>query len=49
VDERGKTTIVAVAETSQGARNAVADANGTAYVADSLAARLLVFAYRAGG
>jgi hypothetical protein len=49
VDYHGKTTIVAVGETSQGARNAVADANGTAYVADSLAARLLVFAYRAGG
>jgi DNA-binding beta-propeller fold protein YncE len=42
VDEKGRLTVVAVGETSEGARNAVADAKGNAYVADSPGARLLV-------
>ncbi len=45
VDAKGQLTIVAVGATSDGARNAVADANGNAYVADSASSRLLVFAY----
>jgi DNA-binding beta-propeller fold protein YncE len=44
VDDKGQLTTVASGATSEGARNAVADANGNAYVADSLGARLLVFA-----
>jgi hypothetical protein len=43
VDDKGRLAVVATGETSEGARNAVADANGTAYVADSQQARLLVF------
>lgn len=42
VDDKGQLAVVATGETSEGARNAVADANGTAYVADSQQARLLV-------
>ncbi|HEY5010062.1 MAG TPA: hypothetical protein VIH73_02835 [Acidimicrobiales bacterium] len=44
VDARGQLTVVAVGESSSGARNAVADARGNAYVTDSSGARLLVFA-----
>jgi DNA-binding beta-propeller fold protein YncE len=44
IDDQGKLTVVASGDTSEGARNAVADANGNAYVADSLGGRLLVFA-----
>lgn len=43
VTDKGQFVVVATGETSEGARNAVADANGTAYVADSQQARLLVF------
>jgi DNA-binding beta-propeller fold protein YncE len=42
VDDRGQLAVVATGETSEGARNAVADASGNAYVADSLGARILV-------
>ncbi|MEO6573996.1 MAG: hypothetical protein ABIP89_09165, partial [Polyangiaceae bacterium] len=42
LDDKGELTVTATGATSEGARNAVADTNGTAYVADSLAARLLV-------
>jgi len=44
IDDKGQLTVVATGDTSEGARNAVADANGNAYVADSLGGRLLVFA-----
>lgn len=43
VNEEGQLAVVATGDTSEGARNAVADTNGTAYVADSQNARLLVF------
>ncbi len=43
VDDKGQLSVVATGATSEGARNAVADANGGAYVADSKAARILVF------
>jgi DNA-binding beta-propeller fold protein YncE len=43
IDDKGQLTVVATGDSSEGARNAVADANGNAYVADSLGARLLVF------
>jgi DNA-binding beta-propeller fold protein YncE len=43
LDDKGRLDVVATGETSEGARNAVADANGTAYVADSQQGRLLVF------
>jgi hypothetical protein len=42
VDEKGQLEIVATGETSEGARNAIADTQGTVYVADSQQARLLV-------
>jgi DNA-binding beta-propeller fold protein YncE len=42
LDDQGQLTVTQTAQTSEGARNAVADANGTAYVADPLTARLLV-------
>jgi DNA-binding beta-propeller fold protein YncE len=44
IDERGQLTVIARADTSEGARNAVADERGGVYVADSLGARILVFA-----
>jgi DNA-binding beta-propeller fold protein YncE len=44
IDDKGQLTLVATGESSQGARNAVADSNGNAYVADSQGGRLLVFA-----
>lgn len=46
VDDGGKITIVAQGATGEGARNAVVDRNGDAYVADTAQARLLRF--RAG-
>jgi len=45
VDDKGQPTVVATGETTAGARNAVADASGNAYVPDPLNARLLVFAF----
>lgn len=42
VDEKGQLEVVGTGDTSGGARNAVADANGNAYVADSQGARILV-------
>jgi hypothetical protein len=44
IEDKGQLTVVAKGDSSEGARNAVADANGNAYVADSLDGRLLVFA-----
>jgi DNA-binding beta-propeller fold protein YncE len=44
IDEKGQLAVVATGDSSEGARNAVGDANGNAYVADSLGGRLLVFA-----
>jgi DNA-binding beta-propeller fold protein YncE len=43
-DARGRPTIVATIDTAEGARNAVGDENGDAYVADARSARILVFA-----
>jgi len=43
VDDKGRIDVVAMGETSEGARNAVVDANGNVYVADSQQGRLLVF------
>jgi DNA-binding beta-propeller fold protein YncE len=43
VDDGGQLTVVATGTTSEGARNAVADAAGNVYVGDTLAARVLVF------
>jgi hypothetical protein len=43
VDESGQPTVVASGAVPEGARNAVADASGTAYVTDPAGARLLVF------
>jgi DNA-binding beta-propeller fold protein YncE len=45
VDDRGQLAVSAIGDSSEGARNAVADASGNAYVADSQGARLLVFAH----
>jgi DNA-binding beta-propeller fold protein YncE len=42
VSDKGALDVVAKGATSDGARNAVADANGNAYVADSNGARVLV-------
>jgi len=44
IDGKGQFTVVAAGATAEGARNAVADADGNVYVADSQGARLLVFA-----
>lgn len=43
VGEQGQLTLVGSRDTAPGARNAVVDANGNAYIADSRGARLLVF------
>jgi DNA-binding beta-propeller fold protein YncE len=43
VGEHGEFTVVASGETAPGARNAVADTNGNAYVTDGQGARLLLF------
>jgi DNA-binding beta-propeller fold protein YncE len=45
IDPRGQPTIVATGASVEGARNAVTDDAGNAYVADGANARLLVFAY----
>jgi DNA-binding beta-propeller fold protein YncE len=42
VEDKGQLTVVATAATAEGARNAVADGSGNAYVVDGRAARLLV-------
>ncbi len=42
VDDQGQPSVVATADTADGARNAVADAKGNVYVADSRGARLLI-------
>jgi len=44
VDGKGQLAVVATGDSSDGARNAVADASGNAYVADSAGGRLLAFA-----
>jgi hypothetical protein len=44
VDDKGQLTVVATGNSSEGARNAVADSTGNVYVADSLGGRLLLFA-----
>jgi DNA-binding beta-propeller fold protein YncE len=43
IDDHGQPAVVATGETNQGARNAVVDAHGNAYVADALDAAILVF------
>ncbi len=43
VDDKGLFTVLAAGSSAEGARNAVADASGNVYVADSQGARLLVF------
>jgi membrane-bound inhibitor of C-type lysozyme len=44
LSDQGQLSVLATGVTAAGARNAVADANGNAYVVDSIGARLLVFA-----
>ncbi len=44
VGDHGELSLLTQAETAPGARNAVVDANGVAYVADAQAARLLLLA-----
>jgi hypothetical protein len=44
IDEHGQLAVIATADTSEGARNAVADERGRVYVADSQGARILAFA-----
>jgi DNA-binding beta-propeller fold protein YncE len=44
-DDKGQPTVVAVGESAQGARNAVADTTGNAYVADPMGAKVLVFEF----
>ena len=44
IDDKGQATLVATPASVQGARNAVADANGNAYVAEPGGARILSFA-----
>jgi hypothetical protein len=43
IDDGGDATVVATWSTSEGARNAVVDSAGNAYVADPRTARLLIF------
>jgi hypothetical protein len=43
IGAKGQPSVVATAKTAEGARNAVVDSTGHAYVADPLGARLLVF------
>jgi hypothetical protein len=43
IDDKGQLAVVATGDTSEGARNAVADGRGIVYVPDSQGARLLVF------
>ncbi len=44
IDDKGTPSVVATGDTSGRARNAVADADGNVYVADSAGAQLLIFA-----
>jgi len=46
IDDAGHPSVVAKAASSRGARNAVADTAGNAYVADPVHARLLVFPFQ---
>jgi hypothetical protein len=46
VDEKGQPTVVATGATAPGARNAVVDANGNAYVADPTNGGVIVFQYK---
>jgi DNA-binding beta-propeller fold protein YncE len=43
VDDKGQLAVIATGETAEGARNAVADASGKAYVVDGAGAQVLVF------
>ncbi len=43
IDDKGQATVVATGASTDGARNGVLDASGSAYVADPVNARLLVF------
>ena len=43
IDDSGQASVVAQSASTQGARNAVADGAGSAYAADPVSARLLVF------
>jgi hypothetical protein len=45
LDDEGQLSVVSTATTSDGARNAVADASGNAYVTDSQGARLLIVSF----
>ncbi|HEY6462292.1 MAG TPA: hypothetical protein VIY73_19125 [Polyangiaceae bacterium] len=45
IDDKGQPTVVATGTTVEGARNAVADGSGNAYVADPANARLLVMPF----
>jgi DNA-binding beta-propeller fold protein YncE len=45
IDDKGQPTVVATGATIEGARNAVADGSGNAYVADPANARLLVMPF----
>jgi hypothetical protein len=45
VDDKGQPTIVATGVSGEGARNAVADASGNAYLPDPANARILVFPF----
>lgn len=42
IDDKGKLDVIATATTSEGARNAVADEHGNAYVADGPGGRILI-------
>jgi len=44
IGDKGEVTVIATRETAQGARNAVADSSGNAYLVDAQNARLLLFA-----
>jgi DNA-binding beta-propeller fold protein YncE len=46
IDDKGQPTIVAEGATAEGARNAVADASGDAYLADPMNGGVLVFAFK---
>jgi DNA-binding beta-propeller fold protein YncE len=45
VDDKGQPTLVATGASGEGARNAVADASGNAYLPDPANARILVFSF----
>jgi DNA-binding beta-propeller fold protein YncE len=46
VDEKGQPAVVAVGATAEGARNAVVDASGNAYLADPMHGGILVFQFK---